>query len=46
MHFVDNLEADSNKEWEEFFHDTKVVGDDETVAHPSKFGIVEDRFNS
>ena len=46
MLFVDDWEADSNKEWQEFFYDTKVIVDDTTVAHGLKFGIVEDGFNS
>lgn len=47
IHFVDNWEADSDEEWNEFFHDdAKVVIDDATVAHWSKFGIVEDGSNS
>ena len=46
MHFVDDWEADSDEEWEEFFHDTKVVVDDKAAAHWSKFSIVEDGFNS
>ena len=46
MHFVDDWEADSDEEWEEFFCDTKVVVDDKTAAHPSKFCIVKDKFNN
>ena len=46
MHFVDDWEADFDEEWDEFFHDTKVVVDDTTAAHQLKFGIVEDKFNS
>ena len=46
IHFVDDWKADSDEEWEEFFHDTKVVVDNTAAAHQSKFGIVEDRFNS
>ena len=45
MHFVDDQEVGSDEEWEEFFHDTKVVVDETTAAHQSKFGIVEDGFN-
>ena len=46
MHFVDDWGADSDEEWEEFFHDRKVVVDNTSVVHWSKFGIVEDGFNS
>ena len=46
MHFVDNWEADSDEEWEKFFHDTKIVVDNTSAAHQSKFGIVEDGINS
>ena len=33
MHFVDDWEEDSDEEWQEFFHDTKVVVNDTTAAH-------------
>ena len=46
MHFVDDWEADSDTEWDEFFYDIKVVVDNTTAGHRSKFGIVEDGFNS
>ena len=46
MHFVDDWEGDSDTEWDDFFHDTKVEVDDTTAVHRSKFGIVEDGFNS
>ena len=46
IHFVDNWEADSDTKWDEFFYDTKVSVDNTAVAHQSKFGIVEDGFNS
>ena len=32
MHFVDDWEVDSEQEWREFFHDTKVVVDDLKVS--------------
>ena len=46
IHFVDNCEGDSDAEWEEYFHDTKVEVDNAAVSHWSKLGIVEDGFNS
>ena len=33
MHFVDNWEADSDTEWDEFFYDTKVSVDNTAAAH-------------
>ena len=42
IHFVNDQEVDSDKECVEFFHDTKVVVDDTTATHRSKFGTVED----
>ena len=44
--FVDDWETDLDEEWDEFFHDTKVVVDDTTANHQLKFGIIEDGFNS
>ena len=44
MHSVDDWEANLDEEWEEFF--TKVVVNDTTAAHQSKFGIIEDGFTS
>ena len=46
MHFVDNWEGDSDTEWDEFFYDTKVEVDEDTASHQSKFGTVENGFNS
>ena len=37
---MDDQEEDSDKEWEVFFSDAKVVVDNTTVTHQSKFGNV------
>ena len=46
MHFVDDWEADSDSEWEEYFMDPKVGGVGSTAAHQTKFSMVEDGWNS
>ena len=46
MHFVDDWEADTDSEWEEYFMDPKVEADDDTATHRTKFSIVEDRYNA
>ena len=46
MHFVDDWEADTHSEWEEYFMDPKVEADDGTATHRTKFSIVKDGWNS
>ena len=45
MHFVDDWEADGDEEWEKYILDIKVVVDNTTATHQSKFSIVEDGSN-
>ena len=46
MHFVDESKADLDSEWDKYFINPKVEGDDTTATHQTKFDLVEDGFNS
>ena len=46
MHFIDDWEADSDNEWDEYFMDPKVESVNTTATYWAKFSLVEDGFNS
>ena len=46
MHFIDDWEVDWNSKWDEYVSDAKMGVDDTTATYQTKFGIVEDGFNS
>ena len=46
MHFVDDWEADSDIEWDEYFMNPKVEGDGTIATHRTNFSLVEDGWNS
>ena len=46
MHFVDDLRFDIDSKCNEYFSDQNVEGTNTIATHQTKFGIVEDGFNS